>query len=161
MPQFILAHGCAQTEGEFNKRPAFVQGYVEALFFTEESPSLYTEEFEALIAAEKDIPEGSFPADCTPDDLSAEAWADIERDCEAFQKAAADALEKAYATGYTEEQAGRDFWFTRNGHGAGFWDRGELDFAVGHLMTLGERLTDAAKKFGEVYVTYGNGEIWL
>lgn len=23
----------------------------------------------------------------------------------------------------TEEQAGHDFWLTRNGHGAGFWDR--------------------------------------
>lgn len=39
------------------------------------------------------------------------------------------------------ECAGHDFAFTRNGHGAGFWDRGMGD--------LGERLTDAAKAYGE------------
>ena len=36
--------------------------------------------------------------------------------------------------------AGHDFWLTRNGHGAGFWDRG--------LGQLGDDLTDAAKSFG-------------
>lgn len=156
MPQFILAHADAQSEGAFRKRPAFVQGYVECIFFTEESPGLYTKEFEALLAAEKEIPEGSFPADCTPDDLSAEAWAAIERDCEAFQKAAALNLSAAYATGYTEEQAGRDFWFTRNGHGAGFWDREQLDAGA-----LGNALSAIAKTFGECYVTYDDGKIWL
>lgn len=156
MPQFILAHGDAQSEGEFNKRPAFVRGYVECLFFTEESPSIYTEEFEALIAAEKEIPEGSFPADCTTDDLSDEAWAAIERDCAEFQKAAAPVLEKAYETGYDEEQAGRDFWFTRNGHGVGFWDRDDLEAAG-----VGDALSAIAKTFGECYVTYDDGKIWV
>lgn len=42
---------------------------------------------------------------------------------------------------------GHDFWLTRNGHGAGFWDRG--------LGELGERFTRACRPFGEVnlYVT--------
>lgn len=39
-------------------------------------------------------------------------------------------------------QFGHDFWLTRNGHGAGFWDRGLGDF--------GEHLTKWAKTFGEV-----------
>ena len=37
------------------------------------------------------------------------------------------------------DQIGHDFWFTLQGHGAGFWDRGMGD--------LGERLTDVAKTF--------------
>jgi hypothetical protein len=40
------------------------------------------------------------------------------------------------------EAFGHDFWLTRNGHGAGFWDRG--------LGALGDRLTDASKPYGEV-----------
>lgn len=39
-----------------------------------------------------------------------------------------------------ESYAGHDFWLTRVGHGAGFWDRG--------LGDLGERLTDASKAYG-------------
>lgn len=44
-------------------------------------------------------------------------------------------------------QCGHDFWLTRNGHGAGFWDRG--------LGALGERLTKVSKAYGSVdlYVT--------
>jgi hypothetical protein len=44
------------------------------------------------------------------------------------------------------ECAGHDFWLTRNGHGAGFWDRG--------LGELGERLTRASKAYGscDLYV---------
>ena len=40
----------------------------------------------------------------------------------------------------TAERLGHDFCLTRNGHGAGFWDRG-----LGHL---GEYLTEASKSFG-------------
>ena len=39
------------------------------------------------------------------------------------------------------EQFAHDFWLTRNGHGAGFWDRG--------LGDLGYQLTKLAKSFGE------------
>jgi hypothetical protein len=44
-------------------------------------------------------------------------------------------------------QAGHDFWLTRNGHGAGFWDRG--------LGAIGDALTLAAHNSGErdLYVT--------
>lgn len=38
------------------------------------------------------------------------------------------------------EQIGHDFTLTRNGHGAGFWDRG--------LGERGQRLTDACGPFG-------------
>ena len=38
------------------------------------------------------------------------------------------------------ELAGHDFAITRNGHGAGFWDRG--------LGAIGDTLTDEAKAYG-------------
>lgn len=35
-------------------------------------------------------------------------------------------IEQAYARDYDAEQAGRDLWFTSQGHGVGFWDREAL-----------------------------------
>lgn len=40
------------------------------------------------------------------------------------------------------ERFGHDFWLTREGHGCGFWDRG--------LDTLGEYLSDVARRYGSV-----------
>ena len=47
-----------------------------------------------------------------------------------------------------EARAGHDFWLTRNGHGAGFWDRG--------LGDLGKRLSDAAKVYSSVDLYVGD-----
>ena len=48
-------------------------------------------------------------------------------------------------TGDGPEQWGHDLWLTRNGHGCGFWSRDYAD-------DLGERLTVASKRLGEVYL---------
>ena len=49
-----------------------------------------------------------------------------------------------------------DFWLTRNGHGAGFWDGRYSD------TQLGDLLTEVAKKFGEAYLYVGDdGLIYL
>lgn len=58
-------------------------------------------------------------------------------DCRSFKSTERGVLE---ASGLSDEQAGHDFWLTRNGHGAGFWDRG-----LGHN---GEVLTRAAEAWG-------------
>ncbi len=51
-------------------------------------------------------------------------------------------------------QAGRDFWLTRAGHGAGFWDGG-------WQKEVGERLTEASKAFGEYNLHVGDdGKIY-
>lgn len=51
---------------------------------------------------------------------------------------------------------GHDFWLTRNGHGAGFWDRNEIDDEVG------KKLTEISKKFGEVDPILGDdGKIYF
>ena len=44
-----------------------------------------------------------------------------------------------------DEQAGHDFWLTRNGHGAGFWDGDWPEPAA-------TRLTDASGAFGKFYL---------
>ena len=47
-----------------------------------------------------------------------------------------------------------DFWLTRNGHGAGFWDRG--------LGSVGDELTKNAKPFGSVDAYVGDdGKVYL
>ena len=33
------------------------------------------------------------------------------------------------------EQAGHDFWLTRNGHGAGFWETSDWEESAGELLT--------------------------
>ena len=51
--------------------------------------------------------------------------------------------EVAYLIGLTQQnaqQVGHDFWLTREGHGAGFWDRGN--------GPQGDRLTELAKAYG-------------
>lgn len=59
---------------------------------------------------------------------------EIKLECLNFQKNNIDLLEQACATkDYTLSSAGHDLWLTRNGHGAGFWDR--------NLEEVGDKLT--------------------
>mgnify|MGYP004462551343 FL=1 len=88
-----------------------------------------------------------------PEDLPQETRATMESDCRKFFEQCNDDLweykdKRAIpidAEFTVADCAGHDFWLTRCGHGAGFWDRG--------LGELGERLTVAAEKFG-------NGELY-
>lgn len=87
------------------------------------------------------------------DDINPDTWAQMKADCEDFIQANSSYLE-LYAERRGNEQwsaselAGHDFWLTRNGHGAGFWDRG--------LGALGDRLSEAAKVYGEVFLYPGD-----
>jgi hypothetical protein len=51
--------------------------------------------------------------------------------------------EEIDASEWSDEQLGHDFWLTRNGHGAGFWDRG---------FEAGEVLTALSKPYGSQYL---------
>lgn len=53
--------------------------------------------------------------DYSPSDIAPATLAKMEADCTRF-------LAKNDITGYGDEQAGHDFWLTRNGHGCGFWE---------------------------------------
>lgn len=71
-------------------------------------------------------------------------------DCQNFQRQWANLLAKS---SLSPEQAGRDFWLTRNRHGAGYWDRG--------LGKAGEALSDAARAYGEFDLVVGDdGKIY-
>ena len=50
----------------------------------------------------------------------------IRKFCETWQAKHSALLDEAYATGYDESQAGRDFFYEHVGHGVGFSDRDEL-----------------------------------
>ena len=75
---------------------------------------------------------------------SDEAVKRAEVDCARFQERAGELLKA-----WMPEQAGHDFWLTRNGHGAGFWDRG---------LPNGDALTTIAAAFGECNVWFDAGE---
>ena len=83
-------------------------------------------------------------------DLAPECLATMEADCKDFQESFASLLEQS---GLSDEQAGHDFWLTRNGHGAGFWARG--------LGKIGEELTAMAKPYGSCDLYVGDdGKIY-
>ena len=80
-------------------------------------------------------------------EIAPEALEKMIKDCAEFQEAHwADISDDL-------ERAGHDFWLTRNGHGAGFWD--------GDWPEAGDRLTDAAHAFGDVdlYIS-DDGQVW-
>lgn len=77
-----------------------------------------------------------------------------KQDCALFQRQHEDLLTQMYATGRTPEQAGNDLWLTRNGHGAGFWDRDMGD--------LGDKLADAARDFNNTDLYVGDdGQLYF
>jgi len=123
---------CNPTEDTVDK---FTTAYIEALFFTDTG----------------DTEQPSADAD-----LSDEAMQKCIDDCKTFQEKHADLLAEAYEkTGNDEARSGHDFWLTRNGHGAGFWD-GDWP------GVYGDKLTEASKVYGEVWTTAGDdGEIDL
>ena len=76
---------------------------------------------------------------------SPESIATAKSDCAKFQADNAALLESYYEeSGRTEESAGNDFWYSRNGHGAGFFDRGKAPCF--------DALQDAARKWSDVDV---------
>jgi hypothetical protein len=100
-------------------------------------------------STDESTPSGGYPLDQNygPDDIAPESRAKMEEDCKAFLAANLDDIpaDKMGA-------AGHDFWLTRNGHGAGFWDRGHGYYPEG----AGQRLTDAAHTFGESNLYIGD-----
>jgi hypothetical protein len=65
---------------------------------------------------------------------------DAIEDCNSFIIANEELLTEYCNRGYDLSQAGHDFWLTRQGHGAGFWDKG--------MEELGEQLTAIAEAYG-------------
>ena len=126
MPEFQMNDG---DRPDFLALPAFTRGYLEAAFFT-------------LPGSDPDLSHLGYS------DIMEDGLAEIRKDCDTFLKThAADiailvADEKVGA--YDEQSAGRDFWYDRNGHGVGFWDRG----FEGEAELAADRLSEAARDLG-------------
>jgi hypothetical protein len=87
--------------------------------------------------------DGDIPADAM---LAEETKEYLRADCLSFwRRFGCYALNE----GKGAKDAGHDFWFTRNGHGAGFWD-GDWDEPYGHILNEG------AKLYGEFQTYLGD-----
>jgi hypothetical protein len=153
MPEFQMI---GSEEPGFQALDEFTQGYIEAMFFTEEATGVTTEQWPAM----EDTAQGSIPGDVGFTDIAPGALDRIKADCERWRGANSNKLHEAYkrtvdGKPYTPERAGHDFWFSRNGHGVGFWSRDGLGY-------LGDELTRAAREAGEVYVYLGDdGKVYV
>lgn len=142
MPEFQMN---GTDEPAFNSLDEFTQGYIEAMFFTSGEPGTTRETWDPET-------QSSLPGDVGFDDLAPETLARFIADCVQFQALHPLMLEEAYSRDdYSPVQAGRDFWFTRNGHGVGFWDREQLKGEV----DIGEALTVVTK------ATWSNRDVYL
>lgn len=145
MPEFILDTGSPAAARQFQALDSFTRGYIEAMFFTDTGTG-------------DDAEDGLEHA--SVEELAPSTLESIVQDCKAFQAAHAALLEAAYGVQgryekapYDEERAGNDYWYTRNGHGTGFWDRG--------LGEIGDRLASAAR-YSERHLYRGDdGLIYL
>jgi hypothetical protein len=91
-------------------------------------------------------PDGGDPMDENYgiEDINPETVAAAQADCDRFRKLAGDALNEHS----DPTMAAHDFWLTRNGHGAGFWD--------GDWPVNGDALTALCKAFGECHLYIGD-----
>ncbi len=127
----------------FNHLDAFTRQYIATALWSTNDES---------------TPSGGVPLDESygPDDISDDTLAAMVADCERFVRENAADITQAVAaypnrnddTG-TLGTAGHDFFLTRNSHGCGYWD-GDLP------DQLGERLTAASERFGEVNLYVGD-----
>ena len=83
------------------------------------------------------------PPEATVDDIAPETLARMVADCREFQEIHIDDILPNL------ELAGHDFWLTREGHGAGFWDGDWTD-------AVGKRLTAASKAYGSFNLYVGD-----
>ena len=120
-----------QIKQEWGAIPSFCQGY-----------------FEAMFAVEDDLGDAGFYQ------LSREAFDKSITDCLQFQLITMTALAMVSDI-YNPNQAGVDFYLTRNGHGVGFWDRG--------LGVIGDELTAICELHFKPVEPYlgGDGLIYL
>jgi len=129
-----------RKEGEQPEFDEFVEGYVEAL--------LWSETFG------KEGEEQPMDDEYGPEDFSPDAVETTLDECWDFWSSNLYYFCRVTFEGYTWSMAGNDFALTRNGHGAGYWDRG--------LGEIGDKLTEAAKIPGNASLYVGDdGRLYL
>jgi len=130
----------------------FARGYIAALLFSTNDES---------------DPTGGAPMDANYDieDFAQETLQTIVDDCAKFVEANesryADADDLLCSDGVwtPEESAGADFWYTRNGHGVGFWDP---DRKRHYGEANAEAMHEYSKAAGECYPYIGDdGKVYI
>ena len=106
----------------------FIQGYIQCALWT----GVYDEKSDEIDSL-------------TFDDIAQATVIKLVNDCTLFQQQA-----KLLLVGLDQSQCGHDFWLTRNGHGAGFWDR--------NLGDIGDQLTAVSKEFGEDSLSFWDSD---
>lgn len=121
------------TNPKFN---AFVKAYITAMLWSTPGTNAFNEEVESLEGYE----------------IALDTIELIKVDCYNFYKAAFPTLAYLDDKGlHSFELSGHDFWLTRNGHGAGFWDRG--------LGASGDLLTELSEKAGQCSPVIGDDNL--
>lgn len=125
----------------------FATAYIECALWSESAGITVADDGTVTSSPDDDTSFVSHNFDAS--DLTAEAEASMRADCDAFiADNTVDLLTVAglhRESGWTSaEQSGHDFWLTRNGHGAGFWDRG--------YGAVGGRLSNACDPYGESHL---------
>jgi len=92
-------------------------------------------------------------------DISDESFVQARAACESFLSKYGEVIERAELSrnsdGSKMFSAGHDFWLTRNGHGAGFWD-GDWSEPEATVLTKG------CKEFGEAHPYVGDdGKVYI
>ena len=146
MPEFIVDMGSPEGAKLYQQCDAFTQGYIEAMFFTSTG----------------DMDDGSNGdlESATVAELAPETWDKICAQCATFQEDNAALIEQVYGlqgkgerAPYDAQRAGNDYWYTRNGHGTGFWDRG--------LGDINDQLAKAARHHESTLYRGDDGLLYL
>jgi hypothetical protein len=122
MPEFVSS---LIDASRYPTMSAMVRGYLETCEFTDGHDDPEWE------AAER---------------FSEEAIAYATVLCQKFELENSELIEAAEGAGHNKWQIGSDLWYTRNGHGVGFWDRDNLKVPY-RSSTIGEALSDAASRY--------------
>jgi hypothetical protein len=114
--------------------------------------------FRTALWAETDDDGRPYDDNYSDSDIAKPVREALEEEAKQFQREnAADIAQWPGKGGRSDDPAtaaGHDFWLTRNGHGAGFWDGDWPD-------EVGVRLDKASKKYGQVDLYVGDdGKIW-
>ena len=98
-----------------------------------------------------DDKENPFDDNYSIDDFSEKALKQADKDCDLFLEKVRELslLDKIYIGLLDETDIAHDFWLTRQGHGAGFWDGDYPD-------EIGDKLTEIANDFRELYIYVGD-----
>ena len=97
-----------------------------------------------------DDKENPFDDNYSIDDFSEKALKQADKDCDLFIEKAGDLLDD-----FDDTDIAHDFWLTRQGQGAGFWDGDYPD-------EIGDKLTEIANDFRELYIYVGDdGQLYF